>query len=131
MTDKSEKLTIHDVAREAGVAISTVSRVMNGLDRVSPATRKKVRDAIQKLNFYPNSRAQALSSKKTGMIALLVPDNTTVPQEIAILPLTHHLQRAQVSNPLPGSNQWPNHKIQTPQYLRSQNGLHFLLRLAS
>ena len=59
MTDKSEKLTIHDVAREAGVAISTVSRVMNGLDRVSPATRKKVRDAIQKLNFYPNSRAQA------------------------------------------------------------------------
>lgn len=74
MTDKSEKLTIHDVAREAGVAISTVSRVINGLDRVSPATRKKVKDAIQKLNFYPNSRAQALSSKKTGMIALLVPD---------------------------------------------------------
>jgi len=74
MVDKSDKPTIQDVAKEAEVAKSTVSRVINGLDRVSPATRKKVKDAVRKLDFYPNSRAQAFGSKRTGMIGLLVPD---------------------------------------------------------
>lgn len=74
MLNNSDKTTIHSVAKEAGVSISTVSRVINGLDRVAPSTRHKVEQAVRKLKFYPNSRAQALSRQRTDMIGLLVPD---------------------------------------------------------
>lgn len=66
--------TIHSVAEIAGVSISTVSRVVNDLGRVAPETRRKVESAIRRLNFQPNSRAQALSRKRTDTIGLIVPD---------------------------------------------------------
>ena len=65
-------VTIKDVAREAGVAISTVSKVLNGYAGVSEETKRKVNDATRKLNFVPNTIASALSSKKAGRIALLI-----------------------------------------------------------
>ncbi len=74
MAKLTGKVTIHNVAKAAGVSISTVSRVINGMDRVMPSTRRKVEAAIRKLKFYPNSRAQALSRKRTNMIGLIVPD---------------------------------------------------------
>jgi LacI family transcriptional regulator len=61
MVTESESITIHNVARVAGVSISTVSRVVNGLGRVAPQTRRKVETVIKRLDFHPNSRAQALS----------------------------------------------------------------------
>lgn len=45
--------SIRDVARLAGVSIATVSRVINGYNNVSEETRKKVIDAIRKLNYHP------------------------------------------------------------------------------
>jgi LacI family transcriptional regulator len=74
MTVRQENVTIHNVAKIAGVSISTVSRVVNDLDRVAPSTRQKVEKAIRKLGFRPNSRAQALSRKRTDTIGLIVPD---------------------------------------------------------
>ena len=65
-------VSIKDVAKRAGVAISTVSKVLNNYPNVSEETRKKVQDAVRELNFVPNSVAAALSSKKSGRIALLV-----------------------------------------------------------
>jgi LacI family transcriptional regulator len=74
MKKETASITIHDVAEVAGVSISTVSRVVNGLERVAPETRRKVESAIRRLNFQPNSRAQALSRKRTDTIGLIVPD---------------------------------------------------------
>lgn len=65
-------VSIRDVAREAGVAISTVSKVLNNYPNVSDETRVKVNRAVAELNFVPNSVAAALSSKHAGRVALLV-----------------------------------------------------------
>lgn len=65
-------VSIRDVAKEAGVAISTVSKVLNNYPNVSEETRDKVNKAVRELNFVPNSVAAALSSKQSGRVALLV-----------------------------------------------------------
>ncbi len=90
-------VSIKDVAKEAGVAISTVSKVLNGYSGVSEKTKKKVEKAIQELNFVPNSIASALSSKKTGRIALLVnlPTQTNAIDEIDMQYLTGAIHMAQ------------------------------------
>ena len=65
-------VSIKEVAKHAGVAISTVSKVLNGYPNVSEETKRKVNDAINELNYIPNSIASALSSKQFGRIALLL-----------------------------------------------------------
>lgn len=65
-------VSIKDVARQAGVAISTVSKVLNNYPNVSEETKKKVNQAVAELNFVPNSVAAALSSKQSGRVALLL-----------------------------------------------------------
>ncbi len=69
-------VSIKDVARHAGVAISTVSKVLNHYPNVSEETKRKVNDAVKELNFLPNSVAAALSSKQAGRVALLINLNT-------------------------------------------------------
>ncbi|MEG0327640.1 MAG: LacI family DNA-binding transcriptional regulator [Erysipelothrix sp.] len=69
-----KRVTIYDVAKEAGVSLATVSRVINGLEIVREETRVKVEDAIDKLGYKPNAVAQGLALQKTTTIALLVPE---------------------------------------------------------
>jgi LacI family transcriptional regulator len=69
-------VTINDVAARAGVAASTVSRALSEPGRGNPATRERIRAIARELNYVPNSQAQALSSGRTGTIALLVSDVT-------------------------------------------------------
>ncbi|MBP9921211.1 MAG: LacI family DNA-binding transcriptional regulator, partial [Proteiniclasticum sp.] len=66
--------SIKDVAREAGVSIATVSRVLNNVDVVNEDTKKKVQDAIKKLSYRPNIVARSLKTQKTKTIGILVPD---------------------------------------------------------
>ena len=68
-------VSIKDVAKRAGVAISTVSKVLNGYPNVSEETRQRVNRAVEELNFVPNSVAAALSSKQAGRVALLINSN--------------------------------------------------------
>ena len=68
----SRMVSIKDVARHAGVAISTVSKVLNNYPNVSEETKRKVNKAVADLNFVPNSVAAALSSKQSGRVALLM-----------------------------------------------------------
>ena len=68
--------SIKEVAARAGVAISTVSKVLNHYPNISEATRQKVNEAIEELGFVPNAVAAALSSKQAGRIALLIHLNT-------------------------------------------------------
>ncbi len=70
---KHTPVKITDVAAEAGVAPMTVSRVINTPDRVSPATTAKVRAAIEKLGYVPNLIAGGLSSRRSRMVAAIVP----------------------------------------------------------
>lgn len=65
-------VSIKDVAKHAGVAISTVSKVLNGYPNVSEEMKKKVNQAVAELNFVPNTVAAALSSKQSGRVALLL-----------------------------------------------------------
>ena len=75
-TDES-KATIYDVADHAGVAISTVSRVLNDSDDVADATRERVADAIQELQFRPNRTAKSLAQHSTRTISVALPTFTT------------------------------------------------------
>ncbi|SFI97424.1 catabolite control protein A [Thermoflavimicrobium dichotomicum] len=74
MENKKGNITIYDVAREAGVSMATVSRVVNGNPNVKPATRKKVLDVIQQLGYRPNAVARGLASKKTTTVGVVIPD---------------------------------------------------------
>lgn len=66
--------TIKDVAKLAGVSISTVSRVMNDSKPVSEDSRKKVEDAIKKLDFKRNELARSLVMKRSNIIGVIVKD---------------------------------------------------------
>ncbi len=70
----SGTVTIRDVARRAGVSPMTVSRVINDSARVSPATRGRVEEAISELGYVPSRLARGLSARRTGTLALIVPD---------------------------------------------------------
>ena len=65
-------VSIRDVAKEAGVAISTVSKVLNNYPNVRDETKERVNKAIERLGFVPNSIASALSSKRSGRVALVL-----------------------------------------------------------
>lgn len=67
-------VTIYDVAREAGVSMATVSRVVNNNPNVKPQTRKKVLETIERLGYRPNAVARGLASKKTTTVGVVIPD---------------------------------------------------------
>lgn len=71
-------VTIEDIAKEAGVSISTVSRVMNGTKPVSQELRNRVYEVIKKNKFKPNTLARGLVTKKTNMIGVIVSDISNV-----------------------------------------------------
>ena len=77
MEKKNTVPTMKDVAREAGVALGTVSKVVNGLP-VGKIYKQRVEDAIDKLGYQVNSYAQGMKSGKTYTVALMVP-NTVNP----------------------------------------------------
>ena len=66
--------TIKDVARLAGVSISTVSRVINDSKPVSPEARRKVIKAIDDLGYKPNEVARSLVTKKSNLVGVIVND---------------------------------------------------------
>ena len=93
-------VSIKDVAKHAGVAISTVSKVLNNYPNVSEEMKEKVNRAVEELNFVPNSVAAALSSKNAGRVALLINSNvkTTAIDEIAMQFILGALDKAMELN---------------------------------
>lgn len=65
---------IHDIARKAGVSVSTVSRALNGYQDVSDITRRKIMHIAEKLNYRPNMMAKGLVTKKSSTIGLFFVD---------------------------------------------------------
>jgi len=70
-----EKVTIKDVAKLAGVATSTVSRVIADSSRISEETKQVVRDAMKQLGYHPNAIARSLVNKTTNTLAVVMPQS--------------------------------------------------------
>lgn len=65
--------TLKDVAKETGLTVSTVSRVLNNRGYISEEARQKVYDAMKKLNYRPNAVARSLSKQSSNTIGVIVP----------------------------------------------------------
>ncbi len=106
--------TIKDVAKKAGVSVSTVSYALSGTRPISDATRQRIMDAIQELKYHPNLLARGLINKRTRIIALLYPTlslssledlptefiasvtNVTYEHDYGLLLFTHELGEAEI-----------------------------------
>jgi DNA-binding LacI/PurR family transcriptional regulator len=71
--------TIRDVARAAGVSLTTVSDAINGRGRIHPETRRRVMEAVEEVGWQPKRSARALRSGRSGMIALCLPSGQSRP----------------------------------------------------
>lgn len=67
------KVTIREVAKEANVSPSTVSRVISDSSQISEETKEKVREAIKKLKYKPNPIARSLASNKSRILGVVLP----------------------------------------------------------
>jgi LacI family transcriptional regulator len=72
MSGKTVPPTITDVAREAGVSISTVSRILNDSNQVACGTVERVREAITRLGYQPRSAARSLALRRTNTLGILM-----------------------------------------------------------
>ena len=66
--------TIHDVARQAGLSVATVSRALSGRGYVSERSKTRVLEAVETLGYVPNGLARGLKTQRSGLVALLVPE---------------------------------------------------------
>lgn len=71
--DSVRKITIYDIAREAGISASQVSRAISGRGYVSEENRAKVQSLINKYNYRPNSMARSLQQGKSNLIGFMLP----------------------------------------------------------
>ncbi|MBX6763395.1 MAG: LacI family DNA-binding transcriptional regulator [Rubrobacteraceae bacterium] len=71
---KAGRTTLRDVAREAGVSIKTVSRVINGEREVNPKTAARVSEVANRLGYRPNELARSLKGRRTRTIGLMIAD---------------------------------------------------------
>jgi DNA-binding LacI/PurR family transcriptional regulator len=70
------KITIKDLARMAGVSVTTVSRALNGYRDISPETRKRILQLAEELNFQPSGIARSLVKKKSKTLGLIISELT-------------------------------------------------------
>jgi DNA-binding LacI/PurR family transcriptional regulator len=72
----SDNMNIKAVAKRAGVSTATVSRTINGSDKVTPKTAERVRRAVEALQFYPDTNARSLGSGRSSLYGLIISDIT-------------------------------------------------------
>ncbi len=85
-------MNIYDISVQAGVSIATVSRVLNGSDKVSPKTRQKVLDVIEKNRYVPNAFARSLGLNTMSTVGILCSDSSDVYQAQTIYYLERELR---------------------------------------
>ncbi|MBL1229763.1 LacI family DNA-binding transcriptional regulator [Enterococcus sp. BWB1-3] len=79
-----KKITIRDVAKLAGVSVSSVSHVFNDYEDISEDTKKRVQEAAKQLGYIPNSAARSLSSKQMKTVALILNDINAIARGVAM-----------------------------------------------
>lgn len=105
MNMKALVANIRDVAREAKVSTATVSRFLNQTAIVSPPVAERIQAAVVLLNYAPNAAARTLTTRRSNLIALVVPFNTFHPLGIFFAPMltgietvtTEHLMNLAIS----------------------------------
>ena len=70
---EKKRITMKDVAKEAGVSVATISYVLNGKESISEETKERVMVAIKKLNYVPNLAARSLVNQSSGLIGVVIP----------------------------------------------------------
>lgn len=73
-----DRVTIYEVAKNAGVSLATVSRVINNQSNVTPETKRRVEETIKKLGYRPNALAQGLATSRTTNVGIVIPDTNYV-----------------------------------------------------
>ncbi len=76
LRDRLKRTTIKDIARIAGVNPSTVTRALQGSDRVKPATRERITALATQLGYVPSVAAQTLVNRRSSLIGVVIPDMT-------------------------------------------------------
>ena len=99
------RVTIRDVAAEAGVSIGTASKALNGQGKLRAETRERVAEAAQRLGFAPNTLAQALLAGRSFTVGLITTDSFgrfSIP--VMLGPRTHSAPgRCRCSCAIPGT----------------------------
>ena len=72
-----KNITIKDIAKESGVSVATVSRVINNNPTVAPELRQRVLATIEENGYYPNLIARGLKKDSTQTIAILIADRSS------------------------------------------------------
>jgi LacI family transcriptional regulator len=85
MMRKKPSVTIHEIARRAGVGVGTVSRVLNESAQVSPATREQVLQVIAQVGYRPQSAAKMLRTRKSHAIGLITDEIASTPYAVDII----------------------------------------------
>src|SRR5512138_2322824 len=67
---KNGQVTIAQVAKEAGVSMQTVSRVINNRQEITPETRQRVQEVIERLGYHPNVLARSLSQRRSHTLGV-------------------------------------------------------------
>lgn len=93
-------MNIYDISEAAGVSIATVSRVINGSDKVKPATREKVLDIIEKNGYTPNGFARGLSSNTMATVGICCADSSDVYMAQGVYYLERELREHQYASML-------------------------------
>lgn len=73
MKDTQKSVTIRWLAQQAGVSVATISRALRHPDTVAPETRERILKLVNRHQFVPDGRAATFSSKRTGLVGLIVP----------------------------------------------------------
>jgi LacI family transcriptional regulator len=74
---EGEQVTLHDIAREAGTSVTTVSRALQGKPDISENTKIKIKAIAERLGYVPNVQARALRLNRTKVLGIINPDNSS------------------------------------------------------
>lgn len=96
-TPRSNRATLHDVAKRAGCSLATASRVMNDSKTVGREARDRVREAAETLGYVPNASARALRSTETRLVGAVIPTVDHAIYAVMIHALQQRLGERQIS----------------------------------
>jgi LacI family transcriptional regulator len=130
VTERAPRATIRAVAERAGVAMSTVSRVMNGHMDVSDAMRERIEEAVRDLGYRPDMLAQGMRTRKTRSVGFTVSDISNPVFAAAVTGAERRLRRAGYSLLLTSSENDPELDLENIRSLTQRCVDGFILGLA-
>jgi DNA-binding LacI/PurR family transcriptional regulator len=113
--------TLADVAREAGVSIATASRALSGRGSVADATRGRVLDAVERLDFRPSVLGRSLRLRTTGIVGFVVPDVSSPFYANALKGAQHRLAAAGYQVALMDTDEHPGRELEAVRALVTQH----------